>query len=261
MKEDRPKLAIFIDAENVAVQTVGRILERLCVSWDVSYRRAYGTNLQAHSEALRANSFIPVEVLCNSPGKNSADIALVIDAMEELCQGPSEAICIVSGDGDFTRLVQRIREKGKTAIVFGKSSSPAALRSACSEFHPLEEREPPKKSKKEGSTAAPSASKPKQMEIESEIRKGLRRVFGEFKSECTPVSLEQFGQLISRKHPELSPKRVGLRRLKPFLIRVGGFKVEPLTKENGKPGGFLVNLPVQQLGKAPQRVVEDILHK
>jgi uncharacterized LabA/DUF88 family protein len=249
MKEDRPRLAIFIDAENVGVQKVRRILACLCVSWNVSYRRAYGTNLQAHSEALRENSVIPVEVLCNSPGKNAADIALVIDAMEELCQGPSEAICIVSGDGDFTRLVQRIREKGKTPIVFGKSSSPGALRSACSEFHAIEETQPQTKSKKAASTPARSDSKPKEMEIELEIRNGLRRVFGEFKAECNQVSLERFGELLKRKHPQLSPKRMGLRKLKPFLIRVGGFKIEPLTKDNGKSGGFLVNLPVAKPGQ------------
>ena len=90
MKENRPKLAIFIDAENIAIQAVPKILERLSQSWDASYRRAYGTNLLANQETLRENSVIPVEVLCNTPGKNSADIALVIDAMEELCQGPGE---------------------------------------------------------------------------------------------------------------------------------------------------------------------------
>ena len=172
--------------------------------------------------------------------------------MEELCQGPSEAICIVSGDGDFTRLVQRIREKGKTAIVFGKSSSPAALRSACSEFYSLDESQPKAKSKKTSGTPPHTASRPKEMVAELEIRNGLRRIFHEFKSENKQVSLAQFGELLIRKHPEFSPERLGLRKLKPFLTRVGGFKIVPFPKGDKKPGGLLVTLPSETPPGVPQ---------
>jgi hypothetical protein len=77
-------------------------------------------------------------------------------------------------------------------------------------------------------------------------------VFNEFKSECKQVSLERFGEVLKRKHPELSPKRMGLRKLKPFLIRVGGFKIEPFQKDDRRPGGFVVNLPVAKVGKVPK---------
>jgi hypothetical protein len=250
MKGNHPKVAVFVDVDNIGAQIIPRVLEHLSESWDASYRRAYGVNLVANEITLRENGIVPVAVLHNTPGKNSTDIALVIDAMEELCQGPSEAICIVSGDGDFTRLVQRIREKGKTAIIFGKSSSPAALRSACSEFYAIEEFQNQKNPKKASRSPLP-ASKGGEKKTELEIRDGLRRVFNEFESGCKQVSLAQFGEFLMRKHPELSPGRLGLRRLKPFLLRVGGFKIEPFLQAEGKPGSFRVILPATPLSRHP----------
>jgi NYN domain len=249
MNQHLPRLAIFIDADNVGLQFVPEVLQRLGKSWDTSYRRAYGINLHANEVTLRENGVVPVEVLCNTPGKNSTDIALIIDAMEELCQGSCEAICIVSGDGDFTRLVQRVREKGKTAIVFGKSSSPIALRSACSEFYAIDHHQ---NSQKVSKAPPPTAAKAGETKTELNIRNGLRRVFKQFESECKPVSLDRFGEFLMQKHPELSPKKLGLRRLKPFLIRVGGFAIEPSPKGIGKTGMFRVTLPVKELSGISQ---------
>jgi len=247
MKQHLPRLAIFIDADNLGLKVVPQVLAQLSKSWDTSYRRAYGINLRGNEVTFRENSVFPVEVLCNSPGKNSTDIALVIDAMEELCQGSCEAICIVSGDGDFTRLVQRVREKGKTAIVFGKSTTPVALRSACSEFYVIDPSKSHQNSKKTSNAPPPPASKAGEREAELHIRNGLRRVFSEFQSEYRMVSLERFGEYLKRKHPELSPKKSGFGRLKPFLIRIGGFKIEPSPKSDGITGMFQVTLPVKEL--------------
>ena len=124
MNEHHPRLALFIDADNVNLQIAPGIVNRLSAHWDVCYRRAYGLNLLNDQETLRQQSIVPVEVLQNSPGKNATDFALVIDAMEELCLGHCEAICIVSADGDYTRLVQRIREKGKRRSFLEKALPP-----------------------------------------------------------------------------------------------------------------------------------------
>ena len=44
-------------------------------------------------------------------GKNAADIALVIDAMECLYTKPLDAFCIVSSDSDYTALAADLRAK------------------------------------------------------------------------------------------------------------------------------------------------------
>jgi uncharacterized LabA/DUF88 family protein len=246
MNERHSRLALFIDADNISLHVAPGILDRLSVNWDVSYRRAYGFYLLTEEEILRKHSIVPIEVLNNTPGKNSTDFALVIDAMEELCLGHSEAICIVSADGDFTRLVQRIREKGKTAIVFGKETTAEALRSACSEFHAVEglraiqnPQEKTETSKKRGPTAAKSA----QAEIEAAVRNGLHQVFRNYSAGNETVTLEHFGQFLKESHPNLAPPKFGLSRLKPFLERIGGFKIQPMAKDDGNGGRFRVTLP------------------
>jgi len=59
------------------------------------------------------------------------------NAMEELYAGSADAMCLVSNDGEFTRLAIRIRERGLPVIVFDGQSTPIALRSSCTEFHGL----------------------------------------------------------------------------------------------------------------------------
>jgi hypothetical protein len=246
MNERHRRLALFIDADNISLHVAPGILDRLLEKWDVSYRRAYGLNLVAEEEILRKLSIVPVEVLNNSPGKNSTDFALVIDAMEELCLGHSEAICIVSADGDFTRLVQRIREKGKTAIVFGRDTTADSLRSACGEFHAIEGLHLPHKPQermKRPRKATPPAPKSPQAETEATVRNGLHQAFRKFSTGDETVTLERFGQFLKESHPNLAPPRFGLSRLKPFLERIGGFKIHPMAKDDGSGGRFRVTLP------------------
>lgn len=246
MSENLPRLALFIDADNISIKVAPGIIDRLSAKWDVCYRRAYGLNLLNQADVLRKHSIVPVEVLSNTPGKNSTDFALVIDAIEELCLGNCDAICLVSADGDFTRMVQRIREKGKLAIVFGKSTAAAALRSACSEFHAIEEFQATEIAEKK--TAAPK--KPAlpsagvlQEETEAAVRNGLRQVFRKLSAGSHTVTLERFGQLLKKSHPRLAPPKFGLSRLKPYLERIGGFEIQPIAKNEGIAGRFRISLP------------------
>ena len=80
------RIAIYFDLQNVSVQLVPAVLGRLS-GWDKFLMRAYGTQLTKHRELLRSNGIMPIEVIPNKAGKNAADIAIVIDAMEELCSG------------------------------------------------------------------------------------------------------------------------------------------------------------------------------
>src|SRR5699024_8549471 len=69
-------------------------------------------------------------------GKNSADIRLVVDALD-LCYTKShvDAFVIVSGDSDFSPLVSKLRENNKLVIGVGvKSSASDLLVSNCDEF-------------------------------------------------------------------------------------------------------------------------------
>jgi hypothetical protein len=69
-------------------------------------------------------------------GKNSADIRMVVDALD-LCYTKDhiDTFVIISGDSDFSPLVSKLRENAKTVIGVGvKNSTSDLLISNCDEF-------------------------------------------------------------------------------------------------------------------------------
>src|SRR6195256_6375548 len=69
-------------------------------------------------------------------GKNSADIRLVVDALD-LCYTKSHVntFVIISGDSDFSPLVSKLRENNKQVIGVGvKQSTSDLLVANCDEF-------------------------------------------------------------------------------------------------------------------------------
>lgn len=83
---------------------------------------------------LSTHAVIPNQNFASTVGKNASDIALVIDAMDLLHTGRFDAFCIVSSDGDFTRLAARIREQGVDVYGFGEQKAPESFRKACKRF-------------------------------------------------------------------------------------------------------------------------------
>jgi hypothetical protein len=270
----RPKLAVFFDADNLSLMWAASILKQLSANWDVHLRRAYGFNLAAHESILRGNSIIPVEVLRNTQSKNSADVALAVDATEELCLGMSDGICIVSGDSDFTRLVQKIREKGKAAISFGNATTPPSLRNACTEFHLAT---PPKPIAKVAPVAQPAVTKPKQKAVTKaatkavtqhtpkgaakptpqktpsaaqaispalamELRQDLQRTFREFEASSGESSLQSFGQFLAKNYPQFNQRHFGFSRLRALLGKVGGFDIEAVLRADGTVGDYRLSI-------------------
>jgi hypothetical protein len=69
-------------------------------------------------------------------GKNSADIRMVVDALD-LCYTKShiDTFVIISGDSDFSPLISKLKENGKSVIGIGVRGSASGLLIAnCDEF-------------------------------------------------------------------------------------------------------------------------------
>ena len=135
MKEILKTTAPFIDADNVRLTAIPQILEILMLEWTPIKMRAYGTQIGPKQKILRDHGVLPVEVIPVLPGKNSVDLVLTIDALEELFCGHADSIALASGDSDFTPLALKIREHGKPILIFGHSFTPPALRSAATRFY------------------------------------------------------------------------------------------------------------------------------
>lgn len=118
------RIALLIDAENVSMACVDRAIKELSPLGQILVRRAYGNwaapDLQGWKDKILELSIRPIQQFNYAKGKNAADIALVIDAMELLLTGKVDAFCIVSSDSDFTPLVMKLREHGCDVFGVGK---------------------------------------------------------------------------------------------------------------------------------------------
>jgi len=116
-----------------------RVLERLVEKGKVVAKRAYA-DWARFSEYTTALHELGIELMeipeRGMTGKNSADIRLVVDAMElSYAKEHIDTFVIVSGDSDFTPLVLRLKENGKSVVGVGMKDSTSDLLAAnCDEF-------------------------------------------------------------------------------------------------------------------------------
>lgn len=134
--------AVLIDAENVAADVAAPLFERVATWGEAPVRRMFGDfdgNHTGWKAAAKRHSIETVHLPDLVPGKNGADIALVIDAVDLMHTGHMDGFCLVSSDSDFARLARRLRAEGKTVRGVGRSGTAEAFRLACSQFIAVEE--------------------------------------------------------------------------------------------------------------------------
>jgi uncharacterized protein (TIGR00288 family) len=145
---DERKIALFCDFENIALgvrdSDIGKfdidlMLERLLEKGKIIVKKAYA-DWERYAEYKRTFHEAAIELI-DIPqkyysGKNSADIKLVVDAMDlSFSKEHLDTFVIMSGDSDFSPLVSKLKENNKYVIGVGvKNSSSALLIDNCDEF-------------------------------------------------------------------------------------------------------------------------------
>lgn len=142
-------VAIFLDLDNLVIgsKEVRHIFDINLVmvflkdltKGRIVLRRAYGDWRQSDMvpEELAAAGFeLQSTVRLSNLSKNLADMQLVVDAMETLIDGHNFAIYVlITGDRDFTPLVQGLRKRGKKVIGMGmRHSASRSLVSLCDQY-------------------------------------------------------------------------------------------------------------------------------
>jgi uncharacterized protein (TIGR00288 family) len=140
-------LAVFIDFENLALGFHGKrdrfriekVLERLVEKGKIVAKKAYAdwSRFGAFAGALHESAIELIEIPKRSmTGKNSADIRLVVDAVDlAYSKDHIDTFVIVSGDSDFSPLVSKLKELGKHVIGLGLVEATSnLLRDNCDEF-------------------------------------------------------------------------------------------------------------------------------
>src|SRR5262245_12593055 len=145
---EQPLIAVFIDFENLAIGVrdmhagkfqIQLVLKRLLEKGRIVYKRAY-CDWSHYRDAVREFHAQGIELVdipqSRMGGKNSADIRMVVDAMD-LCYAKQhiDIFALISGDSDFSPLVSKLKENNRRVLGCGvKSSTSDLLIANCDEF-------------------------------------------------------------------------------------------------------------------------------
>ncbi len=141
-------LALFCDFENIALGVrderyaqfdIKRVLERLLLKGSIVVKKAYcdWERYKEFKAGMHHAGFELIEIPhVKQSGKNSADIRMVVDALDLCYTKPHvDTFVIISGDSDFSPLVSKLRENDKGVIGLGvKNSTSDLLIASCDEF-------------------------------------------------------------------------------------------------------------------------------
>jgi uncharacterized LabA/DUF88 family protein len=219
------RIALFVDFENLVTNTgitpssfdLQPSLDRLLEQGKVIFRRAY-CDWSRFREAKTNLHELGVELVDVPPstraGKNSADMRLVIDALE-LCYAREhiDTFVIASGDSDFVPLASKLRENDKYVIGMGvKNSTSPIFVKACDEFIYLKTDGP---SRREGKREAPRSERSstprsegpaKRREIPAIAAEVVKSLLGRATGPINPSFIKE---TIVRKEPDFDERDHG----------------------------------------------------
>ena len=136
--EEKVKVALFIDAENISHKAADFIVSSAKSYGDLIVKKIYADwskpSVKDWKDAIGQHSLMTEHQFTFSKGKNASDISLMIDAICYLFEKHIDVYCLATGDSDFTRLVQVLRARDKKVIGFGRSNAMPSLINSFNEY-------------------------------------------------------------------------------------------------------------------------------
>ncbi|MFW5453039.1 NYN domain-containing protein [Thioalkalivibrio sulfidiphilus] len=264
-------MALFCDFENIALGVreakypkfdIGKVLERLLLKGNIVVRKAYcdWDRYKEFKAPMHEAAFELIEIPhVRQSGKNSADIRMVVDALD-LCytKGHVDAFVVISGDSDFSPLVVKLRENNKLVIGVGvKKSTSDLLTAACDEFIYYDDlvREAAHKKRKPRKSSAKSGSKEEAPAKKAEGQEGDEKKMQEAldlivetaealqaeRGEDETVWGSMVKQAIKRRKPGFNESYYGFRSFSALLEAAEKEGLIRLEKDE-RSGGHIIQL-------------------
>ncbi|MGK5047026.1 NYN domain-containing protein [Janthinobacterium sp. GB4P2] len=249
-------MAVFCDFENVALGVrdanyekfdIKPILERLLLKGSIVVKKAYcdWDRYKSFKGTMHEANFELIEIPhVRQSGKNSADIRLVVDALD-LCYTKAHVntFVIISGDSDFSPLVSKLRENAKQVIGVGvKQSTSDLLVANCDEFIFYDDlvRESRRTAAKRDARESPAAAAKRSPD--EEVRR--KEKYELRKTEAIEMAVETFDALVSERGDSgkiwASMLKEAIKRRKPdFSESYYGFRTFGNLLEEAQTRGLL----------------------
>lgn len=244
-------MALFCDFENVALGVrdaqyekfdIQLVLERLLLKGNIVVKKAYcdWDRYKSFKSSMHEASFELIEIPhVRQSGKNSADIRLVVDALD-LCYTKAhvDTFVIISGDSDFSPLVSKLRENAKQVIGVGvKRSTSDLLIANCDEFIFYDDLV--RQTRTTRKPTPPSSESPTPADSESPEDKQVAR-----RAEAIAIVVDTFDALLSERGDTekiwASTLKQAIKRRKPdFNESYYGFKAFGSVLEEAQAQGLL----------------------
>lgn len=216
------KVAVLVDCDNTTPEILQHALSVVAQFGRVIIRRGYGnheTLAKKWQEALVRLAFTPCLQYQYAAGKNTADIALALDAIEALFDRRADTFCIVTSDSDFAYLCRKLRERGSTVLIVGEAKTPPALRNASDQFFEWAAPEPPTPAPTGPAAVKPAAPAPSPAPKPKQRPKSLVNAV-KLTAADTPdgrVHVGGLGSYLRRTDPGFSPQTYGYSGLVSML--------------------------------------------
>jgi uncharacterized protein (TIGR00288 family) len=271
-------LALFCDFENIALGVrdaryaqfdITRVLERLLLKGSIVVKKAYcdWERYKEFKAGMHHAGFELIEIPhVKQSGKNSADIRMVVDALD-LCYTKThvDTFVVISGDSDFSPLVSKLRENNKGVIGVGvKNSTSDLLIANCDEFIYYDDlvreqakarRTPRKRTPAPTSTSAHAAhasSETKDTEAKDEDKKQeafdlvlatIEALFAERGAE-DKIWGSMVKQTLKRRSPGFNESYYGFRSFNILLEEAAKRRLIALERDD-KSGGYVIHSPAE----------------
>lgn len=228
-----PRLAVLIDAENASPRIAEVLFTEIATLGEASARRVYGDfsspQIAGWTKVLAQFAIQPQQNFANTKGKNSGDIALVIDAMDLLHSGRFDGFCLVSSDSDFTRLAARIREEGVDVYGFGERKTPESFRQACTRFIYTENLSAPPEADNGAAKATPAVEAPAKRKP-SEAGRLIASLIPDMDEDGDGwVLVGAIGSRLRNAYPDFDQRTYGFAKLSDLIRATGRFEVQTGT--------------------------------
>jgi len=212
------RVAVLVDCDNVSPEILEHASRVAAQFGRVVVRRGYGnhaTLANRWQDALVRLAFTPCLQYQYAPGKNTADIALALDALEVLFDARADTFCLVTSDSDFAYLCRKLRERGATVCIVGEAKTPDALRNASDEFFEWTRQAP----EQTGESPEPRAATCAKVDAKAEPAKPVVKRRPRFVVDAVAlmvagtnegmVPLSTLGGYLKRADPAFSPSAYG----------------------------------------------------
>ena len=265
---DTHNMALFCDFENIALGVrdakyarfdISKVLERLLLKGSIVVKKAYcdWERYKEFKATMHEASFELIEIPhVRQSGKNSADIRMVVDALD-LCYTKAhvDTFVVISGDSDFSPLVSKLRENNKLVIGVGvKNSTSDLLIANCDEFifyDDLVREKESQKRKKAAATKTPAVQKKtttkkeavKQQEALDLVLETVEALLEE-RGEDEKTWSSMVKQTIKRRNPGFNEAYYGFRSFSKLLEEAETRQLLRLERDE-RSGSYIVKSLVQ----------------